>query len=127
MIETEPVDCPDGGPFLNACVCLESDLSPRALLELALRIERRRGRRRSARNAPRTLDIDILLYGGERRSDADLVIPHPRMCERRFVLEPLAEIAPEVIHPARLVTVRELLQQLPDPRARHARAVHCLD
>ena len=124
LIETEPLDCPDGGPFLNACLCLESDLSPRALLEIALRIERRRGRRRPAWNAPRTLDIDILLYEGQRRAEAGLVIPHPRMCERRFVLEPLAEIAPEIIHPVRLVTVRELLQQLPTPPLRHTRARH---
>lgn len=94
--ETEPVGGPPQGPYLNAVVALRTALSARDLLERLLEIEAERGRLRGpVRNAPRSLDLDLLLYGNERIDEPDLVVPHPRMHERGFVLEPLAELAPE--------------------------------
>ena len=110
LIETDPVDCLTGGPFLNTCVCLESALEPSKLLSESMRIEQQRGRNRTMRNEPRVLDIDLLLYGDIVLCDNGLVIPHPRMHERRFVLEPLAEIAPNLVHPSFQISVRELLE-----------------
>lgn len=111
LVETEPVDCP-GGMFLNTCVCLESALEPSKLLSAAMRLEQRRGRNRTTCNEPRVLDIDILLYGDLVLWEKGLQIPHPRMHERGFVLEPLAEIAPNLVHPSLNVTVRRLLAEL---------------
>lgn len=113
LVETEPVDCP-GGMFLNTCVCLESALEPSKLLTAAMRLEQRRGRNRTTRNEPRVLDIDILLYGDLVLCEKGLQIPHPRMHERGFVLKPLAEIAPNLVHPSLNVTVRRLLAGLKD-------------
>lgn len=112
LIETEPVDCPGGGMFLNTCVCLESALEPSKLLSAAMRIEQRRGRSRTTRNEPRVLDIDILLYGDLVLCERGLQIPHPRLHERGFVLEPLAEIAPNLVHPSFHVSVRRMLERL---------------
>ena len=112
LIETDPVDCPGGGMFLNTCICLDSSLEPLLLLSAAMRIERQRGRNRTVRNEPRVLDIDILLYGDLVLRESDLVIPHPRMHERRFVLEPLVEIAPDLVHPSLNVSVRGLFERL---------------
>jgi len=95
-----------------AAALVETELSPRALLELARALEEAAGRERGARWGPRTLDIDLLLYGDEIVNDADLVVPHPRLHERRFVLEPLAEIAPDWIVPRLDRTVRELREDL---------------
>ena len=121
LIETDPVDCPTGGPFLNTCVCLESALEPSKLLSESMRIEQQRGRNRTTRNEPRVLDIDLLLYGDIVLCHNGLVIPHPRMHERQFVLEPLAEIAPNLVHPSLQINVRALLEGLEcaaDGRAR---------
>lgn len=112
---TEPVGGPPQGWFLNAVVMGETALLPEALLEACLAAERELGRVRAERNGPRTIDVDILLFGEERRSSPGLVIPHPRLHERRFVLEPLAEIAPELVHPVLGLTVRELVALCPDP------------
>ena len=112
VIETDPVDCPAGGMFLNTCVCLETTLEPSELLSAATQIEQQRGRSRTTRNEPRVLDIDILLYDDLVLSEQALQIPHPRMHERGFVLEPLAEIAPNLVHPSFNVTVRGLLAGL---------------
>lgn len=112
VIETDPVDCPAGGMFLNTCVCLETALEPSELLLAATQIERQRGRSRTTRNEPRVLDIDILLYDDLVLCEQALQIPHPRMHERGFVLEPLAEIAPNFVHPSFNVTVRRLLSGL---------------
>jgi len=119
---TEPVGGPHQGSFLNAAAGGETALSPDELLEACLATEREMGRVRTVRNGPRTIDVDILLFGDERRGGPGLEIPHPRLAERRFVLAPLAEIAAEVLHPVLRVTVAELLARCKDSSAvrRHA-------
>jgi 2-amino-4-hydroxy-6-hydroxymethyldihydropteridine diphosphokinase len=100
LYETEPVGGPAGqGRYLNAVVELDTDLDPHRLLELAQRLETAAGRRRTVRFGPRTLDVDVLLVGDEVVADEDLVVPHPRMWERRFVVEPLFELAPDLVPP----------------------------
>ena len=96
---TAPVDA-SGPDFFNAVLELRTTLAPRELLEALLAIEREHGRERPYRNAPRTLDLDLLLYGGRCIEEPGLVVPHPRMHLRAFVLDPLAEIAPGLAHPA---------------------------
>ncbi len=98
VYETDPVDTPDGsGRYLNMVVAVETDLDPFALLVRCQLVEQDAGRVRSVRNAPRTLDIDVLLYGDVSMQSAELTIPHPRMWERRFVLAPLADVAPHLV------------------------------
>ena len=98
VYETEPVGGPSGqGPYLNAVVELETELGPRQLLAVAQHLEAEAGRTRAERWGPRTLDVDVLLVGDLVVHDADLVVPHPRMWERRFVTVPLAELAPDVV------------------------------
>ena len=91
-----PVGYDQQPDFINAVAMLETRLSPRALLAALLDIEHRHGRERTFRNAPRTLDLDLLLYGGARFHEPGLELPHPRMHQRAFVLEPLMEIAPDL-------------------------------
>jgi 3-oxoacyl-[acyl-carrier protein] reductase len=115
--ETEPVGGPPGQQkYLNAVLAAETDLDARQLMQALLALERDLGRERRERYGPRTLDLDLLLYGVEvlaiHERDCDLVVPHPRMHERRFVLEPLAEIAPLAIHPALQSTASDLLRRL---------------
>jgi 2-amino-4-hydroxy-6-hydroxymethyldihydropteridine diphosphokinase len=108
--ETLPVGTP--GPqalFLNAATVGRTALPARALLSALLAIERERGRERPYASAPRTLDLDLVLFGASVLEEPGLSIPHPRFRERRFVLEPLAEIAPEMTDPVTNKTVRELL------------------
>jgi 2-amino-4-hydroxy-6-hydroxymethyldihydropteridine diphosphokinase len=112
--ETEPVDFLDQPWFLNCVVLLETDLPPQTLLQGLLDIERSLGRERLQPKGPRIIDIDILLFGNEAIHEEGLTIPHPALHERRFVLEPLAQIAPEAIHPVLKKSVRELLLLLPD-------------
>jgi 2-amino-4-hydroxy-6-hydroxymethyldihydropteridine diphosphokinase len=110
--ETDPEGGPPGqGKFLNAAAELSTDLSPRQLMNLLLEVEKESGRVRRERYGPRTLDLDLLLYGDFQSQDPDLIIPHPRMHERLFVLEPLVEIAPHAVHPIMGLTVQDLLQE----------------
>ena len=115
--ETEPVEFTDQPWFLNCAVALETRMPPPELMKTLLAIEQAMGRRRTQKKGPRTIDIDILLYGNEIVDSPDLTIPHPAMQERRFVLQPLAEIAPEARHPALKKTVGELLAELPSGQA----------
>jgi 2-amino-4-hydroxy-6-hydroxymethyldihydropteridine diphosphokinase len=110
----------DVGPqprYLNAAVVGDTDRTPRELLGVLLAIERERGRDRPFPGAPRTLDLDLILFDHRVIDEPDLVVPHPRFRERRFVLEPLAEVAPDLVDPVTGATVRELLERL-DARSR---------
>jgi 2-amino-4-hydroxy-6-hydroxymethyldihydropteridine diphosphokinase len=110
--ETEPVEFTDQPWFLNCAVELDTERSPRDLLNGMLAIEQAMGRERVQPKGPRLIDLDILLFGDVVLNEPGLTIPHPAMHKRRFVLEPLAEIAPDAIHPALKRRVRELLQRL---------------
>jgi 2-amino-4-hydroxy-6-hydroxymethyldihydropteridine diphosphokinase len=111
VYETEPVNA-GGGPFLNAVWSFETALAPREILELLQSIEAKAGRERPQPNAARTLDLDLLAYGNEVIREGGLQVPHPRMHERAFVLEPLCDLAPEWVHPLLKRPVRELLNNL---------------
>jgi 2-amino-4-hydroxy-6-hydroxymethyldihydropteridine diphosphokinase len=111
--ETQPVDVPDQPWFLNGVVAIETRKSPRELLKFVLSIEEQMGRLRVRDKGPRKIDIDVLLFGNRIVDEPGLKIPHPAMHLRRFVLEPLAEIAPEACHPLLRKTARELLSELP--------------
>jgi 2-amino-4-hydroxy-6-hydroxymethyldihydropteridine diphosphokinase len=97
VYETDPVGGPSQDPFLNLVVELTTSLSPRQLLGVAHRLESAAGRVRTEHWGPRTLDVDVLLVGDLTVDEADLVVPHPRMWQRRFVLAPLADLAPELV------------------------------
>jgi 2-amino-4-hydroxy-6-hydroxymethyldihydropteridine diphosphokinase len=112
--ETEPVGYLDQPWLINQAIELETMLTPSELLLCCQRIETCRGRIRAFPNAPRTLDIDILLYGNLSVTQEDLIIPHPRLAERKFVLEPLAQIAPDVVHPLLKKSIQSLLEACPD-------------
>jgi 2-amino-4-hydroxy-6-hydroxymethyldihydropteridine diphosphokinase len=113
VYETEPVGFAAQRWFLNLVVEIETDLFPMQLLSRTAKIEQALGRARTVKNGPRTLDIDILLYGRAVVRSAKLEIPHPRMAERRFVLAPLAELAPDLRHPVTHQSIRAMLDGAP--------------
>ena len=135
LYRTEPMNCGpmNYGPvdwsaqpaFVNAAALVETDLEAEALLDFLLALERRYGRdrRQEAPKGPRTLDLDLLLFGDERVETPRLRVPHPSLAERRFVLAPLAEIAPEMRHPALGKTIGELLGSLENEGANRPEAV----
>jgi 2-amino-4-hydroxy-6-hydroxymethyldihydropteridine diphosphokinase len=113
FLETDPVDVPDPQPtYLNAAAIGETALDPEALLGALLEIERERGRVRPAPRAPRTLDLDLILFGNRRIDTPTLTVPHPRFRERAFVLQPLAEIAPDWTDPVTGCSIAELHRRL---------------
>lgn len=117
LYETDPVGGPAGqGKYLNGVIQFETDLSPQELLEHLLVIEKSLGRERSVKNAPRTIDLDLLFYGDNiirdvrngRDRSLRLEVPHPRLHERTFVLRPLADLAPDLMHPVLKKTVKQM-------------------
>jgi 2-amino-4-hydroxy-6-hydroxymethyldihydropteridine diphosphokinase len=110
--ETEPVEFTEQPWFLNCAVALDTSQTPQQLMTSILRIEQEMGRRRVQNKGPRAIDIDILLFDDAVVDSPEVTIPHPALHQRRFVLEPLAEIAPEVRHPVMHKTIRELRDAL---------------
>ena len=125
LYETEPVGYHDQPGFLNAVLALDTQLEPRSLLRALLAIERQLGRdrRKGPSKGPRTLDLDLLMVGDWVVADEELSLPHPALAQRRFVLAPLAEIAPGLRHPGSNQTMADLLAELPDQGENRVSAV----
>jgi len=117
VFETDPVGPAPQGAYLNAVVRVETALAPRALLDALLAIERAAGRERGARNAARRLDLDLLLYGDCIVDEPGVIVPHPRLAERAFILEPLAALAPGLVHPELGESIATLAARVRDTRA----------
>ncbi|TLN06274.1 2-amino-4-hydroxy-6-hydroxymethyldihydropteridine diphosphokinase [bacterium] len=116
LYRTAPVGGPAGQPaFLNGAISLETSLAPRELMAALLEIEKRHGRVREVQDGPRTVDLDMLLWDNLTLDDEMVLLPHPRLHQRAFVLKPLADIAPTALHPAFKKTVAELLADLGAP------------
>ncbi len=113
LYETEPMEMTNQPWFLNCAVAFETDLVPHELLDSVLSIEKSMGRQRLIPKGPRVIDIDILFFDDQIENSADLTLPHPALHQRRFVLEPLAEIAPSLEHPILNQSVTEMLDLLP--------------
>jgi len=118
VYETEPQDVTDQPWFLNMAVACETRCFPLQLLTAVRNIERQMGRRRSIRRGPRVIDIDILLFGNAVIDTPQLTVPHPRMLERRFVIEPLLEIAPDLVHPVTRRPLRDYLNRVKTQKLR---------
>lgn len=114
LYQTEPVDAPDQAWFVNAVTEIRFGGRPDELLQICVNVEAARGRERTRGNEPRILDLDVLLLENIVVSTDELTIPHPRLHERRFVLEPMVEIAPDAIHPGLRKTMRDLLKECMD-------------
>lgn len=114
IYETEAMDCPEPIPFLNAAITLETSMDPELLLGLCQGIETALDRTRPYPNAPRTLDMDLLLYDTQVQESTQLTLPHPRMHERLFVIEPLHQIAGDWVHPVLKATIKQIRQDLLD-------------
>lgn len=117
LYETEPVHDrtdPGNGWFLNGVVQLETDVTPKSLLAVLREIERSLGRDQDNRSGPRTIDLDLLFYGDHTITESDLVVPHPRLHQRRFVLVPMSELDPLFVHPTLQRTVNQLLAETTD-------------
>ena len=114
IYESEPVGFLDQPWFLNAVIQIDSTLMPRELLKYCQSVENKLGRKREIPKGPRTIDIDILFFGDRIIQDPDLIIPHPEIANRRFVLMPMNEIASDFIHPASKESISELLKVCPD-------------
>ena len=117
LYETSPIGGPTQGDYLNAVIVVEADLAPHRLLEVGRAAEAAAGRTRRVRWGPRTLDVDVLLHGDEVIDEPGLRVPHPRMAERRFVLQPLAEVWPGAVVPG-LGPVADLLDGVMDQEVR---------
>lgn len=115
VYETEAWGLTDQPLFLNQVVELDTVLAPHMLLNTVLQIELQMGRARKEKYGPRLMDIDILLFGNAIVNDPELVVPHPHMAQRRFVLAPLAELVPQLVHPILNMTIQQMLAQCPDP------------
>ena len=128
LYETAPVDYADQPPFVNAVVCLETPLEPEALFDALLETERHfwRNRAKSIPKGPRSLDLDLLLFDDTVIRTNRLTVPHPELARRRFVLAPLAGIAPALRHPVLGKTMAELLESLPEEGANQSGAVRAL-
>ena len=113
LYETEPVGYEEQHWFLNGVVAVETGLSPRQLLKVLQQIEKRIGRQQRKRWGPREVDLDLLIFEDRVINTPDLIVPHPEMHRRRFVLIPFAEIAPDTIHPILRQNIRTLLDDLP--------------
>ena len=111
VYETAPVGGPDQPDYLNAAISLKTTLAADKLLEICLETEKKMGRVRGKRWSARIIDIDILLFGGSHIRTDSLTVPHPGMHERGFVLVPLADIAPDAVHPLKKLTVTELVRE----------------
>jgi 2-amino-4-hydroxy-6-hydroxymethyldihydropteridine diphosphokinase len=125
VYETEPFGVTDQPMFLNAALEVDTGLAPEAILPGLLRIERELGRTEGERWAPRVVDLDILLYDGLVRESVELTVPHPGLSERRFVLVPLCDLDPDLVHPVSGLTMADLLRSCRD-RGRVVRSVHHL-
>jgi len=116
IYETEPVGGPSQGFFLNQVIEIETSFSPRDLVKFLKETEKKLGRKKEVRWEPRLIDLDILLFDNLILKEADLEIPHPRLSERKFVLKPLAEITPQLLHPVFKKKIKDLMETLEDDK-----------